>query len=42
MQCIIDDEDLEWFIIRLCQDEIKTTTINKMDLTLHTHTHTIN
>lgn len=27
MHCIIDDEDLESLFIRLCQDEIRTTTV---------------
>jgi SpoVK/Ycf46/Vps4 family AAA+-type ATPase len=30
MQCIIDDEDLESLFIRLCKEEIKTTTSNKI------------
>ena len=30
MQCIIDDEDLESLFIRLCQEEIKTKTLNKI------------
>jgi SpoVK/Ycf46/Vps4 family AAA+-type ATPase len=30
MQCIIDDEDLESLFIRLCKEEIKTTTSTKI------------
>lgn len=30
MQCIIDDEDLESLFIRLCKEEIKTTTNTKI------------
>lgn len=30
MQCIIDDEDLESLFMKLCKEEIKTTTSNKI------------